>query len=83
MTDAANNFIGGCIDLTASDAEPLYVESVLQDPLKLTPEEKNDYIQFNLGDQVWPSNKKGGPAVPECSIVDNWRKNRGYKVRLL
>ena len=44
----------------------LYIGTKLEDRLILTPEEHDDYIQFTLGAQAWPSNDQSH-GVPSCS----------------
>ena len=56
----------------ASASSPLHVKSLLEDPLVCVPEEHNDYVQFALGNQAWPSD--GGSnqqIVPRC-MVGGW-----------
>lgn len=73
MTDNDGNEIGytqprgGADGYTASD--PLQLQSKLEDVLTCIPEKENDYIQFSLGQQAWPSNGDFVPgAIPSCSV---------------
>lgn len=52
-----------------SDSDPLNFQSKLKDELVCTPEEHNDYIQFSLGPQAWPSDGDfADGAIPTCSV---------------
>ena len=57
----------------ASASKPLRVNSLLQDPLVVAPEEKNDYIQFQLGKQAWPSNQEFGIDESTGCKVQDWK----------
>ena len=67
--------IGDHDEAVAGDGNPLSVTSRLNDPLVITPESQNDYIQFTIGTQSWSSSAKGG--VPGCS-VGGWDPRSGY-----
>lgn len=52
-----------------SNSNPLSFQSKLEDLLICTPEHQNDYIQFSLRGQAWPSNGDfGNGDIPSCSV---------------
>ena len=67
MTDHNHASIGYVQPMDANPTHPLDFQSKLEDVLVCIPEKQNDYIQFSLGAQQWPSNGKSNPgAVPSC-----------------
>lgn len=47
------------------------VVSRLEDTLAVTPQARNDYVQFTIGDQSWSTNQASDHAhIPNCSVGD-------------
>ena len=80
MTDDSGYQIGySARSGSYSDGSPLGVVSKLEDTLYCTPEDHNDYIQFGLGQQNWPSDGDfADGAVPSCS-VGGWDGDGSYE----
>ena len=66
MFDNNHNQIGFVAKTKAGAGNSLRLNSKLEDPLVITPEERNDYIQFTLGAQAWPSSQDKG--MPKCTV---------------
>ena len=62
---------------SASAAQPLKLQSKLEELLIITPENHNDYVQIRFGKQAWPSNKKDN--VPSCT-GKGWTYNGGQQI---
>lgn len=55
----------------ATDKPPFSVNSRLEDPLVITPEEHDDYVRFTIGKQTWATNDNfADGSVPHCTIGD-------------
>ena len=48
--------------IVAGDNDPYPFLSALHDVLMITPESRNDYVQFALGSQMWKSSDAAGSA---------------------
>ena len=69
MTDNSKAPIGYTQPTEANATNPLNFQSKLEDVLVCVPEKEHDYIQFYLGSQQWPSDRKFNPgAVPSCKV---------------
>ncbi|KAJ3539856.1 hypothetical protein NM208_g5315 [Fusarium decemcellulare] len=75
MVDGAKNEIGrarfkknsGDGDpIECGDGDPFSWETKLPDRLDITPEARNDYVQFNIGGRSWTTHKKDGET--SCSV---------------
>ncbi|KAH8801288.1 hypothetical protein DL96DRAFT_1775685 [Flagelloscypha sp. PMI_526] len=71
IVDNGDKDIGGHTNgaIEAGDSKPLEVKSKLENPLRMTPEEQNDYIQFDLGNQHWQSSDSA-----RCQLVTDWKQ---------
>ncbi|KAL6716724.1 hypothetical protein ACLMJK_006292 [Lecanora helva] len=70
MYDNSHSLLANSSWNEASAKQPLSVNSPLQDPLLVIPESRNDYVQFRLGNQAWPSNGKYTPdQTPMCDVT--------------
>ena len=83
MTDNDHNQIGYTQPLGGNDgysaSNPLQFQSKLEAVLTCVPEKQNDYIQFYLGAQAWPSDGDFAPeAVPSCT-VGGWDGNPSFQ----
>jgi hypothetical protein len=73
MTDNDHNQIGYTQPLGGNNgysaSNPLQFQSKLEAVLTCIPQKQNDYIQFYLGAQAWPSDGNSAPgAVPSCTV---------------
>jgi predicted acyl esterase len=55
LYDSAGTQIGAQPFIGSGDANPTMMVSKLENPLRITPEQTNDYIQFNYANQNWQS----------------------------
>ena len=75
--DAFTSIIGYGKGDCASHAS-MEVGSKLEDLMIITPENQDDYIQFQVGSQAWPSNGDG--STPGCKVGDwNGSDDPGYR----
>lgn len=72
MFDNAKTQIGYQSRTGTDGSNPVSVSSALEDDLVVIAESQDDYIQYTLGPQTWPSNGKFGPtdAHNSCSVGD-------------
>ena len=71
MYDNAGTKIGYGEQEDVDTSSPMSLPSLLEDPLIVIPERHNDYVQFKLGGQAWPSDGDFGPDdVPRCQVGD-------------
>lgn len=71
IKDAKGAEIGSSRRFDAGDPDRLEVRSKLEGILLITPEEQNDYIQFNLWDESWASNNVQNDMRALCK-VESW-----------
>ena len=67
ILDANRNTIGWQVHTQCSSSAPLSVKSKFENPMVVTPEAQNDYVQFTIGAQSWSSLWRG-PNDPYCKV---------------
>ncbi len=70
ILDANRTTIGWQAHTRCSSVNPLSVNGKLESSMAITPEAKNDYVQFTLGAESWASSQQG-LNISYCK-VDDW-----------